>query len=721
VEINTIAVAFAGITGRLASIHGDAMRKFCPEVLSMHGTCVAQNSPGESFACALAAGHREYLASNERGSEYPKENGSKPQVCFYCLKNDRLEMDQRHIQVALENLGVPCFRACLGARIELRDGDPKREGCGGTLFVDGTEVSVLYFHCAYCPEHFLNEADWENRRLIELSRAIKAPSLLVHLAGTKKVQQVLSDPGELSRFLSQDEVDLCSSVFARQFDPSRPDSASTVTAAIAKPGTWVLKPQREGGGNNLHGQHIRDVLTAGSGLEKFVLMEKISSAPVPAQLLQNGTVQTVDAISELGIFAVYLARGNQEDPQSHRQELMNTMSGAMLRTKHFSSDEGGVCAGAGVIDTPFLLSPSSFSRQSSPLAASEASRTNCGNGEVSLIGPPYRWLHIDCDCQFLASIYIKSVDSYFEMPQRYATDDDFWNHNENRVPSDYAKRSSILKQARNEVGRRYAIPTMYLRNISAACERYQPLHPELFMSGSLLPQIEAAQVFNPVFLEAWRCISSDKELPQAMDEVHGDCFSSPLLTRGFCAMLMAELKNFKSKGIPHQQPNTMNKHGCILNEIGLGPFMDWFLMNYISPVCRTLFPEILGEGIDSHHCYVVKYDTDANVGVHDDNSEVSVIISLSDSNEKLGGELALYHRTRCEHPQHEKLSEPHLHRSDLGNMLIYPGDMLHKVTPLENKEVCTFLVMWLRSDAYRRRHGCPLCGKTDQFMYSYAN
>jgi hypothetical protein len=36
--------------------------------------------------------------------------------------------------------------------------------------------------------------------MMERSKAIKCPSISCHLAGTKKVQQVLADPGVLQRF-----------------------------------------------------------------------------------------------------------------------------------------------------------------------------------------------------------------------------------------------------------------------------------------------------------------------------------------------------------------------------------------------------------------------------------------------------------------------------------------------------------------------------------------
>ena len=38
--------------------------------------------------------------------------------------------------------------------------------------------------------------------MLERSKAIKCPSAAIHLAGTKKVQQVLASPGKLERCVS---------------------------------------------------------------------------------------------------------------------------------------------------------------------------------------------------------------------------------------------------------------------------------------------------------------------------------------------------------------------------------------------------------------------------------------------------------------------------------------------------------------------------------------
>lgn len=65
---------------------------------------------------------------------------------------------------------------------------------------DDHEVAVVYFRAAYTPKDFPTEVQWEGRLLLERSRAIKCPTLGYQLVGSKKVQQVLAEPGQLEHF-----------------------------------------------------------------------------------------------------------------------------------------------------------------------------------------------------------------------------------------------------------------------------------------------------------------------------------------------------------------------------------------------------------------------------------------------------------------------------------------------------------------------------------------
>eukprot|EP00927_Polykrikos_kofoidii_P011783 TRINITY_DN15035_c0_g1_i3.p1 TRINITY_DN15035_c0_g1~~TRINITY_DN15035_c0_g1_i3.p1 ORF type:complete len:1150 (+),score=154.14 TRINITY_DN15035_c0_g1_i3:67-3516(+) len=340
VEINMIAVAFAGLTDHLARLHSDALQTFRPELARRRAVDVmVDNSPGRDFAHGLVAAHGLYCKAAGSGQ-------SDAQICFICFRNDHLEMDQQHIEADVDALGVRCFKAYMTDKFELRG--PTNGNCG-KLYVKGREVSVVYFHSTFSPEHYSSEVEWENRRTIELSKAIKVPTLPAQLAGTKKVQELLSDQSTLRRFLPERELPRVIAVFAKQFDPSRIEAAAAVSSAVENPEDWVLKPQREGGGNNVHGASLSEKLRTASTEElcQYVLMEKIRSIPVPALLMKGAEVVATKAVSELGIFATLVMRG--------KEVIRNSVGGAFLRTKDATSAEGGVCVGFGVLDTPLPL------------------------------------------------------------------------------------------------------------------------------------------------------------------------------------------------------------------------------------------------------------------------------------------------------------------------------------------------------------------------------
>lgn len=72
-------------------------------------------------------------------------------------------------------------------------------GEDGTLTINGgaNEVAVVYFRAGYAPRDYFGRAEWDARLKLERSTAIKSPNIGYHLAGTKKVQQVLARAGQV--------------------------------------------------------------------------------------------------------------------------------------------------------------------------------------------------------------------------------------------------------------------------------------------------------------------------------------------------------------------------------------------------------------------------------------------------------------------------------------------------------------------------------------------
>ncbi|KAL2345727.1 hypothetical protein Fmac_007012 [Flemingia macrophylla] len=191
--------------------------------------------------------------------------------------------------------------------------------------------------------------EWRARLLMEQSSAIKCPSISYHLVGTKKIQQELAKPGVLERFVeNKDHIAKLRACFAGLWSL---EDSDIVKKAIENPELFVLKPQREGGGNNIYGDALRETLLklqeSGSREDAaYILMQRIFPASCPAILVRNGNWDKGHTITEVGIFSTYL--------RNKDKVIINNESGYTLRTKMSSSNEGGVAAGFGVLDTVYL-------------------------------------------------------------------------------------------------------------------------------------------------------------------------------------------------------------------------------------------------------------------------------------------------------------------------------------------------------------------------------
>ena len=86
-------------------------------------------------------------------------------------------------------------------------------------------------------------------------------------------------------------------------------------------------------------------------------------------------------------------------------------------------------------------------------------------------------------------------------------------------------------------------------------------------------------------------------------------YSMPFFTREFCRLLLDEVDGYVGSGLPRRAPNSMNRHGLILNEIGLEPLMGSLLRRVLSPLALALYSpaEPFASSLDHHHSFVVAY------------------------------------------------------------------------------------------------------------------
>ncbi|RVE41532.1 hypothetical protein evm_013817 [Chilo suppressalis] len=223
------------------------------------------------------------------------------------------------------------------------------------LMIDGKPVAVVYYRSGYEPAQYPSCREWDARLRVERSTAIKCPSIAYQLAGTKKVQQALAVPGVLEKFMGGGTAtervrDIFTGLYSLDFDES---GERAVEMALEDAERFVLKPQREGGGNNLYGSDVREALLKmrhSRERSAYILMERILPPLVSGYVVRPGAAvppPLTDLVSELGIFGVIIGTKDRI--------YCNKQVGHMLRTKLADANEGGVAAGLGALDSPYLI------------------------------------------------------------------------------------------------------------------------------------------------------------------------------------------------------------------------------------------------------------------------------------------------------------------------------------------------------------------------------
>lgn len=331
IELNTISASLAGLSDKLS--HFQRSRFPFSEIPQND----AISKIAQSFEDAVELYRKEY-------NPIPTTQAQLG-ILFIIQGSERNYYDQLHLQQAI-NPSIPILRK------NLLDPSIFSVAPDGLLLVDGIEIAVVYYRAGYSPDEYTSELFWASRSILESSRAIKCPDIAAHLAGLKKIQQVLTSPANLLQTLNNDQVkaSALASTFAGIFSLDEGEEGDkNVQMALADPERFVLKPQREGGGNNTYGTAVRDSLLRLSPSERsaYILMDRIRPTHHETSIMRNQEITQINAVSELGIYGTILARNNII--------IKNEQVGWLLRTKPEESDEGGVVSGYSVLDTPALI------------------------------------------------------------------------------------------------------------------------------------------------------------------------------------------------------------------------------------------------------------------------------------------------------------------------------------------------------------------------------
>jgi hypothetical protein len=114
------------------------------------------------------------------------------------------------------------------------------------------------------------------------------------------------------------------------------------------------------------------------------------------------------------------------------------------------------------------------------------------------------------------------------------------------------------------------------------------------LAGTLLPEW-IAPAFHPLLgfgqgtLVASRLPISDQWL-ELVREISPGIYAFDLFTPEFCSLLVTEVDSFEATELPRRRPNTMNRLGLVVNEIGLEPLMSQLVERLVAPLCAALYP-----------------------------------------------------------------------------------------------------------------------------------
>ncbi|MCJ1340787.1 hypothetical protein MMC09_006083 [Bachmanniomyces sp. S44760] len=379
VEFNTIASSFGGLSSQVSLLHKYLLSSGAyPESISIDPSDLPENSTIRSLTSGLAAAFHQYGPS--------KTNPPSPKCIIFIVQDpERNVFDQRLLEYHLESsdrirtFRVPFAEVLSRTRLPPTQSNPNRPLIYTPPHSPSTayEVSVIYFRAGYAPTDYPNETFWAARIHLERSAAMKCPTVLTHLAGSKKVQQVLATPSSphLSRFLNHNHnhnpnlENQIRSTFAAIYPLDNTPAgkhAKSIATDPEKCKNYVLKPQREGGGNNIYRSAIPAFLKTLGEEENWkghILMEIIEPPSVRNSIFREGVVSSGEVIGELGVYGVCLWRNRGKGRDRDRDEaeeknkgiIENWEAGYLLRTKGRESEEGGVAAGFGSVDSVYLI------------------------------------------------------------------------------------------------------------------------------------------------------------------------------------------------------------------------------------------------------------------------------------------------------------------------------------------------------------------------------
>ncbi|KAH9217715.1 glutathione synthetase, partial [Leptodontidium sp. 2 PMI_412] len=355
VELNTIACAGGVHSDKISEMHRHLHRtgiyEAVPSAFQLKPDFLPPNHTIDTLAQGLASAHHTYGSAASRTAK---------DTCILMIvqPNNFNIADERPIEYALWGASIPCFRVIFGYEVLSQT---SLTPAGELIYQPPhlkipLEVSVVYFRSGF-EVHEYDDMGHMARFQLERSRAIKCPNILGHLATFKKVQQALTVPNVLERFLTVEEAAIIARTFMKIWPLDESEEGQNARKVALDPETArgiILKPSREGGGNNVYGEAIVEFLKSipVAAWGTFILMEKITPPLLMNMMMNHIGLYQGPVVSELGVFGVCLWKRGQGGQGADILEEMNPCWS--FKTKNAKVDEMSVVKGYGCFDSPAL-------------------------------------------------------------------------------------------------------------------------------------------------------------------------------------------------------------------------------------------------------------------------------------------------------------------------------------------------------------------------------
>ncbi|WBW71013.1 glutathione synthetase large and small subunit Gsa1 [Schizosaccharomyces osmophilus] len=343
VEFNTISVSFGGLSKMMANLHF-----YCSSSglykKPMELDYLTVNTSITGICSGISSAYNAYCEQAKRipSKKLHATEGTEPIILFVVKDSERNICDQRLLEYELVGRFKIKSRRVAICQLDLLIRDEE----SNKLYYNHPngiyEVAIVYYRSGYALDDYPTNKEWEIRLTIENSLAIKCPTIATHLAGSKKIQQVLAESNALERFVQGEEQKAIESTFADMYPLNdTPRGQEGIKLALENSEDFVMKPQREGGGNNTYGKDIPDLLNSlpKGEWDSYILMRYIKSLPSQNYILKGSVAEKYDVVDEIGILGTIVWNTKTAE------ELNNGNTGYICRTKPVSSHEGGVATG----------------------------------------------------------------------------------------------------------------------------------------------------------------------------------------------------------------------------------------------------------------------------------------------------------------------------------------------------------------------------------------